>query len=82
MWNNEFKSKYRVIKQRINRGEKIEDLDNEIQVLACDLVAFLRRENLTINGKSLGVELSNGHYYALSDSPKIGWHLDWEDKYN
>lgn len=81
-WKNEYTTRYRTISQRIKNGEKIEDLENEIQALACDLIAFLRRENLTLDGRQLGIEFSNGYFYSLSDLPKIGWHLNWEEKYN
>ncbi|MFB6804665.1 hypothetical protein ACFCVU_26580 [Peribacillus butanolivorans] len=27
------------------------------------------------------MEFSNGQFYLLSDTPNIGWKIDWEDKY-
>jgi hypothetical protein len=80
-WEREFKSKYRIIRRRLNGGEKIEDVESEIKDLACELVDTIRREKLKLNETQLDSELSNGHYYALSDSPDIGWHLNWEEKY-
>lgn len=80
-WRNEFRAKYRHIERRINSGSPIADLETEIQNLGLQLIDFLRRENLAIAGNSLGVELSNGHFYALSDKPEIGWHYNWEQKY-
>ena len=80
-WRNEFRSKYRQIERQINSGSSIADLETEIQELGLQLIDFLRRENLAIAGNTLGVELSNGHFYALSDKPEIGWHYDWEQKY-
>ena len=80
-WRNEFRSKYRQIERQINSGSSITDLETEIQNLGLQLIDFLRRENLAIAGDTLGVELSNGHYYALSDKPEIGWHYDWKQKY-
>lgn len=80
-WRNEFRAKYRHIERRINSGSPIADLETEIQNLGLQLIDFLRRENLAIAGNSLGVELSNRHFYALSDKPEIGWHYNWEQKY-
>lgn len=80
-WRNEFKAKYRQIKRQISSGSSIEDLEMDIQNLGVQLIDFLRKENLAIAEDTLGIELSNGHYYALSDKPEIGWHYDWEQKY-
>ena len=80
-WSNEFKSKYRQIERQINSGKSIEDLEMDIQNLGVQLIDFLRKENLTIAEHTLGIDLSNGHYYALSDKPEIGWHYDWKQKY-
>lgn len=80
-WSNEFRSKYRQIERQINSGSSIEDLEIDIQKLGVQLIDFLRKENLAIAENTLGLELSNGHYYALSDKPEIGWHYDWEKKY-
>ena len=77
-WRNEFKAKYRQIKRQISSGSSIEDLEMDIQNLGVQLIDFLRKENLAIAEDTLGIELSNGHYYALSDKPEIGWHYDWE----
>lgn len=80
-WRNEFQAKYRYIKRQISSGSSIEDLEMDIQNLGLQLIDFLRKENLAIAEDTLGIELSNGHYYALSDKPEIGWHYDWEQKY-
>lgn len=80
-WSNEFRSKYRQIERQINSGSSIEDLEIDIHNLGVQLIDFLRKENLAIAENTLGIELSNGHYYALSDKPEIGWHYDWEQKY-
>jgi hypothetical protein len=80
-WHNEFRAKYRQIERQINTGASIEDLETDIQSLGLQMIDFLRKENLSIAGDTLGIELSNGHYYSLSDKPEIGWHYDWERKY-
>jgi hypothetical protein len=82
IWINEFKTKYRQIERQINTGSSINDLEDEVKNLAIDLVDCIRKQDLSIPGFSaLGVEFSNGHYYALSDNLEIGWHFDWENKY-
>lgn len=82
IWTNEFKAKYRQIERQINAGSSIDDLEDEVKNLAIDLVDYIRKQDLSIPGFSaLGVEFSNGHYYALSDNLEIGWHFDWGNKY-
>lgn len=82
IWTNEFKAKYRQIERQINAGLSIDDLEDEVKNLAIDLVDYIRKQDLSIPGFSaLGVEFSNGHYYALSDNLEIGWHFDWGNKY-
>jgi|SRR6218665_392090 len=82
IWLNEFKAKYRQIERQINNGYAIEDLEDDIKNLGVDLVDYIRKQDLSIPGYSdLGIEFSNGHYYALSDKLEIGWHFDWVNKY-
>lgn len=80
-WRNEFRAKYRSIERQIDSGTSIENLETEIQTLGLQMIDFLRRENLAIANDTLGIELSNGHYYALSNTPEIGWHYNWEKRY-
>ncbi len=82
IWEIEFRSKYRQIERQIRSGSSIDDLENDIKNLGIELIDHLRRQDLSISGyPSLGIEFSNGHYYALSDKLDIGWHFDWENKY-
>lgn len=81
IWVNEFRARYRHIERQIKSGISITDLETEIQSLGLDLLDQLRRQDLPVAGDSLGIELSNGHYYALSNTPELGWHFDWERKY-
>jgi hypothetical protein len=82
VWDIEFKSKYRQIEKQIENGKSITELEDEIKNLGVQLVDFLRKQDLTIQGFStLDREFSNGHFYALSDELKIGWHYDWKNKY-
>ncbi len=82
LWLNEFKSKYRKIEGRIKSGERLNELEDDIKDMGLELVDYVKRQNLTIQGFTpLGIESSNGHYYALSNNLEIGWHFDWQDKY-
>lgn len=81
-WANKFKSKYRQIESKIDSGSDIVEFEVDIKNLAIELVEYIREQDLTIPGYSpLGIDFSNGHYYALSDNLEIGWHLDWRNKY-
>tara|TARA_R110002050_G_scaffold252628_2_gene390889 strand:+ start:20660 stop:21877 length:1218 start_codon:yes stop_codon:yes gene_type:complete len=82
IWENAFIAKYRQIERKIDSGDSIGDLEDDIQSLGIDLIDFIREKDLSlIQDRSLGIEFSNGHFYALSDELKIGWHFDWENKY-
>jgi len=82
IWANEFRAKYRRIERKLETGSSLGDLESEIRDLGCDLIDSLRKLDLKISEfPSLGIEFSNGHFYALSDKLEIGWHFDWERKY-
>ena len=80
-WRNEFRSKYRQIERKIKSGHPAVDFEDDIKQLGIQLVDLLRKEDLLLIGNPLGIEFSNGYYYALSNAPEIGWHYDWEQKY-
>jgi hypothetical protein len=82
IWLNEHRAKYRQINKQITEGKSISELENDIRNLGIELIDYLRRQDLSIQGfQPLGIDMSNGHFYALSDELKIGWHYDWENKY-
>jgi len=82
IWANEFRAKYRQVENKISSGSLVDELENDIKNLAIELVDYLRKQDLIIpTYPSIGLEFSNGHYYALSDNLEIGWHFDWENKY-
>lgn len=82
IWANEFRAKYRQIENKVSSGTLINDLENDIKNLGVELVDYLRKQDLAIPSyPAIGVEFSNGHYYALSDKLEVGWHFDWENKY-
>jgi len=82
IWKNKFVEKYREVERKIKNGTHISNVEEDIKALGIELVDFIRQKDLSIqNYPALGLEISNGHFYALSDKLKIGWHYDWENKY-
>lgn len=81
IWENKFKSTYREIKRRMDNGSSLEELEDDIRSMALNIIDYLREQDLDILEDKLGIEFSNGHYYALSNKLQLGWHLDWEKKY-
>ena len=82
IWTNKFNAQYRQIKRQINLGTPITELEDAIKNLGVQIVDYIREQDLNFQGyPTLEREFSNGHYYALSDKLKIGWHYDWRNKY-
>lgn len=80
-WKNEFKLKYNTIKTKLSNGSTMNELESDIRQLACELLGYIRRIDLSLCNQNLDTELSNGYYYRLSNNLQIGWHYDWENKY-
>lgn len=58
-----------------------ENLPVNILQMAHTCLDEVRALGLTLKGQQMGVELSNGQFYSLSDARKIGWIIDWKEKY-
>lgn len=69
-WANEYRKVY--------RGQYAE---SEITAKALNLLDEMRKQILPIASQDLPTDMSNGQFYDLSNTPEIGWHKDWEDKY-
>ena len=80
-WKNEFIAKYRRIRNTLSDGINTNDVENEIKLLSLELLDVIRKKELRLSNTDLEIKLSNGYYYYLSNEPKIGWHLNWEEKY-
>jgi len=78
---NSFRATYRTIRKKIEQGALITDLEDEIKDSAVSLLDEMRRQILLFDETLLSMELSNGHFYLLTEEKGIGWHLDWENRY-
>lgn len=76
-----FKSTYRKIKAKLEQGLSSSDIDDEIKESALSLLDDMRKQILQFDETLLTLELSHGHFYLLTEEKAIGWHLDWEKRY-
>jgi len=81
IWKNSFRSKFRKVKEMINSGTQIGHIEDEIRNVALDCLDDMRKQILAIDETLLDAELSNGHFYLLTNEKNIGWHFDWENRY-
>ena len=65
-WKNEFRKVYR---GTVGEGEY-----NSKGVSVLDSI---RKESLEVSGLTLKTDMSNGAFYELSNTPRIGWRKDW-----
>ncbi|NFI59538.1 hypothetical protein FDA39_06300 [Clostridium botulinum] len=82
LWENIHRQSYRKTKRKIknnnlNEDKKIEELYDK----ACDCIAEIRKQRLKVNKEELDIQLCNGEYYSLANEERVGWKLNWEDKY-
>lgn len=56
--------------------------DDEINKKAKELLYKIRANKLSLRNEQLGIPISNGAYYYLSDERLIGWHPEWETLFN
>lgn len=69
-WENEFKSAYKKLGAEATEEQVVEK--------AQDLLYEVRKHELKLRKKWLGLAISNGAFYYLSDECLIGWHRDWK----
>lgn len=79
VWKNSFREKFRQIKAKIESDVLVEDYEIKYKALEC--LDEMRKSILKIDETFLSVELSNGHFYHLSNNDQIGWHYDWKTRY-
>lgn len=71
IWKNTHKKSHRITKTNL-------DLNN-INALNC--LDDIRARELKMLTTDLGIDLSNGEFYYLSNESQIGWKIEWEAKY-
>lgn len=81
IWRNSFRSKYRAIRALIDNGSELLDLQSDISFTALDVIDEMRKQILSIDDNILSMELSNGHFYLLTEQRHLGWHYDWQNRY-
>lgn len=75
-WRNAFKKAHRSL------GSSSTSTAFEVLVdraLAC--LDDIRGQELALRGQALGMAVSNGQFYSLSEAGRVGWLLDWETRY-
>jgi len=81
LWTNCFRSVYRDVMQKEKTGIDVATLDIEIKQKALECLDEMRRQSLKIDDTDLDIELSNGHFYLLTEDKAIGWHYAWKKRY-
>lgn len=71
IWKNSHKKSHRSTKVNLS-------LNN---MNALDCLDEIRAKELKMLTTDLGVDLSNGEFYYLSNESQIGWKIEWEAKY-
>lgn len=79
IWKNSFREKFREIAQKMSDGISVDESEIKYKALAC--LDEMRKEILKIDETFLSIELSNGHFYYLTNNLQIGWHYDWKARY-
>lgn len=79
IWRNSFREKFRTIKAKINNMDEIDE--SEIKYKAIQCLDEMRKAILAIDDTILSLELSNGHFYYLTNNDQIGWHYEWQSRY-
>lgn len=69
VWSNNFDYYYDDLPEKAS--------ETEIASKAKDILHAVRGHNLKLT-QPLGISISNGAFYYLSDEGMIGWHRDWE----
>lgn len=80
-WDNSFRAAHQKNRAKIQNGTDPTTIEEDIVDAANSCLIELRKVILKIEDEELDLEISNGQFYQLADELRIGWHLDWENKY-
>jgi hypothetical protein len=53
----------------------------DMESKAKEVLYRLRKQRFQLSKQDLSIETSHGELYSLSDTPVIGWHVNWEEKF-
>jgi hypothetical protein len=81
IWKNAFDRVYRKISKKFVEGVDLTALDDEIKEAALECLDDMKRQLLILDETMLDTELSNGHFYFLTEQKLIGWHFSWKTRY-
>ncbi len=81
IWKNSFEKVYRKISKKLMEGTDLTILEYEVKEAALECLDELKKQLLTLDETTLDVELSNGHFYFLTEEKSIGWHFSWKTRY-
>lgn len=81
IWKNSFERVYRKIAKKFAEGNDLAAMEEEIKEAALECLDDMKRQLLTIDETLLDTELSNGHFYFLTEEKSIGWHFNWKIRY-
>ena len=70
-WENEFGHAYIELADDAN--------DDEVVKKAQDILYKVRKHQVKLCNELLGLVISNGAYYYLSDECIVGWHKNWQE---
>src|SRR5699024_10021863 len=79
-WINKHKRSHRKT-SRIKRNEITPEKHEELIEAALKCLDDIRESKLGIEETTITTDMSNGHYYLMSNNKEIGWKLEWEDRY-
>jgi hypothetical protein len=81
IWKNSFDKVYRKIYKKLFEGIDPTLIEEEIKDAALECLDEMKKQLLTLDETMLDTELSNGHFYFLTEEKSIGWHFNWQTRY-
>lgn len=79
-WHNIHKSSHRK-NRKLRNVQLTEEMRNKLIDSAHNCLDEVRKIDLHLDETRLTTDMSNGHYYNLSNKAEIGWQMKWEEKY-
>ena len=80
-WKQVFDRIHASLKKELRKKDLVNIDKDELNSLALECYHDVLSLQLTLDETDLEIELSNGKFYLLSNSPVIGWVYDWQERY-